>query len=250
MAPSIFLASATRSGSTHIANTLVRVGLRRASLHYGFEDHVNEDYTFDTTAAQILLPMGGFVFQSHARALGRNAPLLKHFDTPVVVTGRNIFDSLLSIKERTDVDWGRSAGCPLAFRNTTHLPLHLPGWGAMDDKDKFAWLVYNVLPWYLSFYASWQDADVRKLWVWYEEYFRDQPAGLEKILDYAEIPFRRDRVALESVSAPTDGKFSLGVSGRGMDSMSEAFVSKVLDQVMASRFPKEFLRRLVCSNDV
>ena len=46
------------------------------------------------------------------------------------------------------------------------------------------WIGYNIIPWYLSFYASWKNTTLPVIWSWYDEFFKDQVAGMRRILDH------------------------------------------------------------------
>lgn len=224
---SIFLAAATRSGSTHIANSLVRCGLQRASVHSTINGAFNEEHSIDPSAAAAVFAIPGLVFQSHVRGIGRTPELLKMSKVPTVVTCRNIFDSLLSFKESTDADWART-GEHRAFVRSTHIGIELPDWGSMSNNERFTWVGYTMIPWYLSFYVSWKDCGFPVHWVWYDEYFADQVIGLTKILEWAGIPICRQAFC---ATLPTNGKMNVGVSGRGLRMLPAAVVEEVYNQI-------------------
>ena len=207
--PNVFLAAGMRTGSTHIKNCLIRLGLRPASTHITLDDNVNEEHMVDGRAATLLFPMGGFVFQQHVRAIGRNVPLLREYGIRPIVLYRNIYDCVLSWTEQATRDW------TMGKRQHTYSPLHIPDWGSLGDGDRLRWVAYNVVPWYFSFYVSWQEAEIEKMFISYERFFEDQPAGLRGILRFSGFYPLPDQRSLEAAAAPLGGKFSVGLSGRG-----------------------------------
>jgi hypothetical protein len=239
---SVFLAAATRSGSTHIANSLVRCGLRRASVHGIVNGAYNEEHCIDPQAAACLFPLSGFVYQSHVRAMGRTRELLDSYKVPTVVTCRNLFDSLLSFKENTELDYLTN---PVHFRKTTHIGVLLPPWGDMNESQKWGWVVDNMTPWYISFYVSWKDCGFPTHWVWYEDYFRNQEQGLTKILEWAGIPQDRQTA---SAWCPTDGKLSVGRVGRGLQQMPEWAKIRVMRHTEEWGSWYEDITRDLCKN--
>jgi len=203
----IFLAAATRSGSTHIKNCFVLLGWRAATTHICLDEHFNEEHMVDAKIATALFPMGGFVFQQHTRAIGRNVEILREYGVKPVVTYRNVLDSLVSLKDSTGKD---------PRKGYTFLPLHLPDLDQMSEDDKLWWLAYNMIPWWYSFYVSWRQADIDKLFIRYDEFYDNQTAGLAQILEFTGNPIPEDG-KLDLVSLHKGGKFNVGISGRGWD---------------------------------
>ena len=204
----IFIAAAMRSGSTHLKNCFVRMGWRAASLHITLEDNANEEHMVDARSAAVLFPLGGFVFQQHVRAIGRNVPILKEYGIKPVIMTRNLYDAVVSWKEQTDIDvaMGRPQG--------SHSPTYIPPWFDMSDIERLYWVAYAIAPWYLSFYASWKGADIDKIWLDYDAFYADQPAQLQGLCTQlgVRVPGFQESFM---VTEPRTGKFNKGISGRG-----------------------------------
>lgn len=207
---SIFLAASMRSGSTHIVNSLQRVGYKKASIHIGHPDYVNEDSRIDPIAAASLFPVPGLIYQHHIRAIGTTIPILEqyHDQVAVVVTYRNILDSVVSWKESYERD--SEAG---KKRHSSYSSLHCPVWTDLDDP--YRWIILNVVPWYFSFYLSWKEANLDCLFVGYDDYFSDECKGINRILEYAEAPRSVEDFEMDAICGIYDGKFNIGKSGRG-----------------------------------
>jgi hypothetical protein len=192
---------------------MARLGLRRASVHGIYWNAFNEEHIIDPEKASALFPLGGFVFQSHVRGIGRTVEILKAYKVPTIVTCRNLLDSLVSFKESTDFDWQHTR-TQKEFVQSTHLGLQLPEWGTMTELDRFRWVTHNMTPWFISFYVSWQEVDIPVHWVWYNEFFRDQIAGLTGIIKFIGAE-PVSMAKLEEVSSHWDGKYNCGIAGRG-----------------------------------
>lgn len=222
--PNIFITAGYRTGSTHIAKSLARIlRYRRTTVIAPGGSIGDEGHRIDPPAADVLFPMGGFIFQCHAKGSPGNLPILqKHGIRPVIVT-RNILDSLTSVFHRfnqaTDTGW---LGNPMA------------GWKSLPDRQKWRWLAYNVSPWVISFYVSWLRADIPKLFVPYEGHFRDQVSSIREILEHTGVS-KLGKVSDEDImkfSDRFDNNFSgSGVSGRGKREVPEEYRDMVLDQV-------------------
>jgi hypothetical protein len=223
----IFIAAAMRSGSTHLNNCLNRLGFKKACLHRSLEGCWNEDHMVDRDAASILLPMGGWVIQQHTRAIGRNVELLKHFETKPIITYRNVLDSIVSWDESQRLNIMQGRGNVYTFS-----PIHVGSWDGMDQQQREGWMLYNVVPWYYSFYVSWREADIDKLFIKYERHYKDQAAGLKLILDFigAELVRPVTRKELECIAKVTIGKPNVCKSGRGRELLSQKFIDRCYEQ--------------------
>ncbi len=185
----------------------------------------DEGHRIDPSTADALFPLGGFMFQCHAKASPGNLPILqRHNIRPIIVT-RNIFDSLVSVQKRFD-----------EATETGWLGNPMQGWKALPDRQKWRWLAYNVSPWMISFYVSWFKADIEKLFVSYEDHFRDQVSGIRRILDHtgiSELGSVSDE-DIKSVTGRMDGNFSgSGISGRGKREVPAEWQDMIRDQARA-----------------
>jgi hypothetical protein len=213
--PSLFIAAGMRTGSTHIRNCFGRMGLRAANLHYYAVDGAyNEEQLIDDAAAQILLPMGGWVINQHMRAIGRNAHILKRHGIRPIVTKRNILDCLVSWVESHDSNISNGRGWHYTF-SAIHCPT---AWKDFTERDKYAWTVHYVAPWYVSHYISWEQADIETMIVNYATHYGDQVRGLRRIMDWlgGGIKELTDE-QLHGVASYQDGRKSVGIAGRGKE---------------------------------
>lgn len=167
----------------------------------------------DGRVAAAIFSAGGFVVQQHTRAIGRNATILREFDVPVLVTYRNLFDSVLSFKESTRKDAEAGKGGKYTF-----LPLIIPDWTDWTESEVESWLVNNVAPWFILFLRSWLDADVEKKFFRYDEYYRDQIKSLREVLAFLGVdPMAYPENLLRGITETKRSKFNVGKSGRGRE---------------------------------
>jgi len=209
-------------------NCFHKLGLRIANLHYTLPEAWNEEHMIDINAAQILLPMGGWVFQQHMRAIGRNALLLKMHGVKPIVTYRNLFDCIVSWCESRDHDVAVGRGNQYIFA-----PIHCPDWSNMSMEAKYAWATYNVTSWYFSFYVSWKEADIPTLFVNYEQHFKNEALSFDKMLRWAGIDHKATLANLATIASETKGKFNVGQSGRGMRLLPFELIDSIYTQAEA-----------------
>jgi hypothetical protein len=90
-----------------------------------------------------------------------------------------------------------------------------PQWDYMNEEQQWKWVAYNMIPWYMSFYASWMAADIPKHIMWYEEAYKDQVVAVRGILKFLGVEDRLTDDKIAEVVNTKDNSFHVGVSGRG-----------------------------------
>ena len=221
--PNIFIAAGYKTGSTHIGLSLHRIlRIKQASVVATRGSIGDEEQRIDIPAANTLFPLGGFIFQNHVRASQSNLPtLLEHEIRPVVVT-RNMLDSLVSIRDRFNLVSGDDS----RTNPTT-------SWRTLPTNQQWRWLVYNVTPWMMAFYTSWFKAEIPKLFVSYEDHFKDQTKSIRLILEHTGFN-SLGYVSDADIAICTDHKdgnhSGSGISGRGAREIPMKFQYIVRDQ--------------------
>jgi hypothetical protein len=226
----VFIAAATRSGSTHIRNTFMRLGLKPAPLNSCEPGYWNEEHMPERSFTELLAPLGGFVFYYHVRAIGRTIPILLDNNITPIVTYRNVLDSMVSWLESHEQGIrDRENGEQFIF-----LPIHGPSdWKRWNKRQKYSWIAFNVVPWLFSFYVSWSEFRGRKLMVNYRDHYADQEASLNKMVDFLGWDARPTIEQLALATSYRDGKFNKGESGRGRKYIPEDIQAFVYTQAGA-----------------
>jgi hypothetical protein len=209
------MAAATRSGSTHIRNCFLRLGLKSAPLNCAEPGFYNEEHMPQRDYTELLVPLGGFCFYYHVRAIGRTVPILRDNAIKPVVTCRNVLDTMVSFRDSHEQGIERLGreGCQYIW-----LPKHGPyDWHDFSDTQKWMWIASNIAPWLFSFYVSWHESGLDCLFVNYAEHYRDEIAGMNRIIDHLGWKDRPTDACLASVTSPRDGRFNLGKTGRGRE---------------------------------
>ena len=239
--PNIFLTSFFRSGSTHVKETLLRImpGYSSSTTVYSAGGLGNDDTNVNLFAAQVLFPLGAQVFHQHSPGTCGNVTMLSRYQMRPIVQMRNILDSMVSIREL------------LATGKPQHIGVYYPEHFEELSEEQQLWWVAKVLPqWYFTFYLSWKKADIPTHFLWYDEYYKDQVAGMRKILDHtglSQIGSVSDDVirAASQVIDPALSRFKFGRPGRGREILSPEMVQSIKDSAMAWPEGKELIEQLV-----
>lgn len=212
---SIVVACMPKSGSTFLTMVIEEItGFERAHLTYAFERNEQELYLpklIDSYAKDT-------VTQQHIRATRPNLDLMNRFGIRPVILVRNIYDSVVSIRDyllREGVENFPSLYATENFKQLT-------------EQNQYDFLIANAIPWYFNFFASWSDfcsaGQIDAIWAKYDDLILDWPAGIQKILAFYGLDKSQDEIAaaIERIAQDRTGtRFNKGVSGRGLEKLNE-----------------------------
>ncbi len=207
----IVIACSPKSASSFFSELLVRVtGFHRYFLVPVGEDHERQ---IDRRSAPMFLATDT-VSQEHLKANRPDIELLKRMCVRPVVLVRDIFDSIVSLRDQIVSEpygpW------PMAF-----WPEQFMQW---SKGDQLWFLVRMVTPWYLSFYASWREAEhsIDVLWLTYDDVVDRTHEAVVRVLRHCEIKLADPRID-DAVAAldPAEARFNKGIAGRGRDELNE-----------------------------
>ena len=226
----IVIAAMPKAGSTFLTHVLAEVaGYQRCYFGFAYSNIEQEIYL-----PKMIDAYGrGSVVHQHFRANASNLDILDRFSSRPVVLTRNVFDAAVSIRDH------------LITESSENLPAVYPpaGFASWSEGLQFDYIVDFVLPWYLSFFASWVYAERRRkiemLWVTYEKMIQDWADSILEILRFNGIEVSRDSV--ESKMSLVKGRprerirLNKGVAGRGLSALTDAQRKRLMDQ--ASLYP-------------
>jgi tetratricopeptide (TPR) repeat protein len=202
----LLIACMPKSGSTFLKETLCALtGWPDTPLAYAFLQNETEIYLPNLLRAA----SSNTVTQQHVRATAPNVQILQGFGIRPVVLVRRIEDIVLSYSDFNDSG---------AITNTFFGDV----WPTLDQAAKYDLIIDHVMPWYASFYASWELAARQKkldcLFVTYEEMIADKPSAIATIAGYLGLGKTAADCAAAVQAVDSDGaktRFNKGVAGRG-----------------------------------
>lgn len=224
----IFIACMPKSGSTFLGVVLSELtGYRRIPLYYAcgrteqdlYLPALIDSYAFHTVTHQ------------HTRATGSNLSLMHLFSIRPVVLVRNIFDTVVSIRDHlSNEGFGFHAFfCDERFNE-------------LDEKTQYDCIIELAIPWYFNFYVSWFNAsssgqaDVS--WLTYEEVMADKVEAIRAVARFCGFESATSDIKKALARAQNGGldiRFNKGVSGRGFSALTEGQREKIVN--MARYYP-------------
>lgn len=238
--PNIFLTSFFRSGSSHIKETLLRLlpGYHSATTVMSAGSIGNDGYCpINIFAAQILFANPEQIFHQHTPGTSGNVRMLKYHKVKPIVQIRNMLDSLVSVREL------------LATGELQHIGIYYPEqFPRMSEQDQLWWCVKVLPTWYFTFYLSWKYADIDKLTIWYDEYYKDQVQGVRSIIEHVGLKGDVDDETIRMASEVIDpglSRFKFGRPGRGREILHPDMIHDIKKQALAWPEGKELIRELM-----
>jgi len=205
----LLLACFPKSGSTYLARLIANAGgYAKRHLSDSFKGGEHEP-----SAARLLLNHpDDYVTQLHVRCSLGTAMMIEKFSLLPVVLYRDIFDTVVSMKDDLKNDLNEypdfASPFPIAYiPNDVRL---------MADDDVLSFVIDILVPWYLGFFASWSRYPGRKIFLCYREVTEDTPGVLRRISAYYQLAWSEGdiRKAIDE-AAQQETRRNVAVAGRG-----------------------------------
>lgn len=214
----LLVACMPKSGSTFLKEALCALtGWMDTPLTYAFMQNEQEVYLPNV----LRVASSDTVTQQHCRATGPNIQIFQAFGFRPIVLVRCLEDIVLSMSDFYDSG---------ATTNTFFGDV----WPTLDQAAKYDLVIDHVMPWYASFYASWDRAarleQLDCLFVAYEDMIADKPATIAKISEFLKLgkSAKECASAVQAVEADaTKIRFNKGVAGRGAAALNDTQKSRL-----------------------
>ena len=221
----LLIAVPHNSGTTYLANLLANyivpdIKYFHAADGYDGCDHVLSRYKLEQIKSKNL----SFVAPLHTRASPYLVTMSKEYSIKPIVMTRNLFDCMVSIKERiVRYQHKTKASSGLVFSHT------IPAHRNMTDVEIERYIIKFVIPWYISFYASWKSANIESIWITYEDLVTNTEACLSRVLESVHIDPNLQAIKNAIKKSSEDNtRLNVGKVGRGRD-LSIAYRSEVAE---------------------
>lgn len=209
----LLVACMPKSGSTFLAAALAEAtGFRFETLGWGYEQNEQDLYL----PALVRAYKHDTVTQQHMRASDPNLRLIEAFGITPIVLVRSLPDVVVSLFDHMAHDVQKAS---MAYVDERY--------SRLDKVAQADFIVDLFMPWYISFYVSWREAErtgkCRPLWVRYEDVIADPAGAITALLERCGTP-RPSGVVAAAVERSLRGKvrFNKGVAGRGQSFLNDA----------------------------
>ena len=219
----ILVAAQPKSGSTWISEIFANLpDYTRAHLVPDY-DYREQELSFEKLIAYHATD---YVAQHHVRFSGATKAYLNTFSIKPIITMRNFFDCVPSMKDWLDGGEERIIG------PTAYVPKDYFRW---TDTEKIEFIIDMMIPWYFNFYVGWQDF-LGGVWVDYDDLVVDPMATLMNISDKLDLNLSRPviQTAMDGASRQFTKK-NTGQRGRGELLLTKAQKDRI--RKFASYYP-------------
>ncbi|MBT4888699.1 MAG: hypothetical protein HON65_04005 [Rhodospirillales bacterium] len=220
----IMIACIPKSGSTFLFNTLsiaTRFERRKLCLNYSNEENLLYPPFMERSAC------ADTVAQEHLRASPQNIALIQAYSTTTVVLVRNIFDSLISMRDMLLK--------PETGSTTTFFTNEL---AAMDEETQLDATIDKWAHWQLEFYASWVRVlsanRVSGYVLTYEQLIENKASSIIDIAKCVDVPLTHEQAEQAIIQTEGDAylsRINQGISGRGTELMNQRQIDKIKSMV-------------------
>jgi hypothetical protein len=213
----ILIACMPKSASTYLCGAISQLPeMKEAVLTVGH--HRREQELCPVECA--LVHKFNYVASHHVRYSKATSDIMRLFGIFPVILVRNIYDCVVSLRDhllRESLDIPQ-AYVPRNFR-------------ALTTERQFDYIVDFIIPWYASFFASWNEYDGPAIRLSYERLVQDFPTEIERILNAIGFAASRGHIqsALEQVN-PGERRFNVGRVGRGLEMLSGHQIERIRKQ--------------------
>jgi hypothetical protein len=224
----VLIACIQKTGSTFLQSALLMVSGAagpKLGLSYANEENIMHPETV------LALAQENVVAQEHCRATPQNLAIAQGFGMEVIVLVRDIFDSLVSLRDMLAGDTHGSVAA--LFQD------HMKD---MDEETQLDAVITRWAHWQLDFYTSWVRAQrngLIKCQFWgYEDMMYDKVAAVQEICRQVGIEATPDHIrsCVETVDGNKNlSRKNVGVSGRGRKLMNERQINDI--QAMTRFYP-------------
>lgn len=216
----ILIACIPKTGSTFLMNVLAQVTgfpAPKLCLSYANEENIMNPET-------ILSFFGADkIAQEHIRATPQNLAIAQGFNMTVIVLVRDIFDSLISMR---DMLMTKTYGSVAAlFQNDL---------ANFDEETQLDAVISKFGHWQLDFYTSWtraiRDGRIDAKIISYETLMADKAASVAAVCRYAGLPIAEDAISrsINAIEGDKDkSRRNVGIAGRGKATMTAEQINTV-----------------------
>ena len=237
--PNIFITSFFRSGSTHVRTTLERLlpGYRSATTVISAGSIGDDGYpSINIFAAQLMFNNPRQLFHQHTCGTSGNVAVLKATKMKPVVMMRNLLDCIVSLQEL--LSEGKPQGIGVYYPHQI---------AEMSTEEQLWWVVRNLPNFFFTFYLSWKYADIEQHVIWYDEFYKDQVAGIRKIFEFTgpEGTIKDEHIRMASETITSEDRFKFGRPGRGKERLTKEMIEAIEDQAQAWPEGDELIEKVV-----
>jgi hypothetical protein len=201
----ILISAMPKSGSTYLTNIVsTLINCKSVNLaHLGS----NREQELDRVAL-MLNNKRNYVAKAHIKNSAVTNQYSDYYNLKKIVLIRNLHDVVMSLYDHLN-NRDEATKCPMA-----NFSLEMREW----NREKcLLYIARHFVPWYVSFYLSWKDADDILL-INYHELVSDFSKSISNIINFIGLNFSSDYHSelLKSVNE-MDNRKNIGISGRGRD---------------------------------
>lgn len=215
----IFITCTPKSASTFLMRIIGDIIGARVTTFLSAYDRTEQDVNLLKVVEYTAFSS---VTHQHMKCTDYNINILYKFNIKPIILTRNIYDSIISMKNHIhrepDVSWW-----PMAYIDKSFY---------LKSEDEQLDLIIDLfVPWYINFYVSWYNAckSTDYLWITYKELIEDKVNVINKVLNYYGInkSVTEDEVLRSEKNVFDKIRYNKGKQGVGKEVLSEVQKNRI-----------------------
>lgn len=192
----IFITCTPKSGSTYLLRLLEDLLGYEVQIFIAAFDRTEQDIFEPRILNNLKI---NTVTHQHTRCTDNNTRLLKKHQIKPVILTRNIFDSVISMRNHM-LQEPENSWWPMGYIDHNFYELSI--------EKQYDFVIDLIIPWYINFYVSWERFEDQEslLWITYDELFSDKVGTVQKILKYYGISKKIKLELIEKSEEKIKGK--------------------------------------------
>ncbi|MEM1367684.1 MAG: sulfotransferase domain-containing protein [Cyanobacteria bacterium P01_H01_bin.15] len=198
----VFVSSIPKSGSTYLSTLIEELpGMAQARL---LPNTGRREQELD--ALQLCKwHRTNYVARHHTKFNETTLRYIRDYQLTPIVLIRDLFDVVFSVKDHHHRE--------NVLQPYAHVPDSIV---TLSDAQQLEFIVAMIMPWYISFFASWVSYDGPCLWLNYSDLVKESKAVLTNVVQFAQLPATTADIEHAITNAQKrNTRQNVGVVGRG-----------------------------------
>jgi len=224
-----FIIAQPKAGTTHMTFSLRRYfNGEYGSVNLWANRGIEVQDIHPATMLELINSHTDFIVKPHLQATPNNINALQHFNIRPIIMTRNIFDSVISMRDHFDKDVNEGTTgmvpMPLGF------PFYHDSYRALSPQERIDYIIDYIAPWLIMFQYGWQRYQGECLRIDYDSFMKNKRRTFAHTIQFLEG--RQHAISKKRIQASLkheDIRYNSVISGRGLRELNAAQQARIIE---------------------
>ena len=188
----------------------------------------------------------GLIEHIHLFGTHNTIKILNSYNPQVIIQWRNLLDTVVSVRDFNLSDEMAEALERRKGLTTPGSVFEFDHFRRMSMEKQYSFVIDTYIPWCINFFVSWKMRahmlNVEPIWIDYNTFFSDPANQMDKILRHCGFEIGKGHIERTLVSRKLDTRLNKGVSGRGLQELSEEHIRRI--ETLLDYYPPHYVSDL------